>query len=80
MIVVDRIEGDYAVVQLGGRPVDVPLADLPAGVREGDQLAFQVLAASPDAASPDAASPDEAAARLARLKARTPQGPGSFDL
>ena len=75
MIVVDRIEGDYAVVELGGRRVDVPLAELPAGVREGDQLTFQVLAAAPDAASLE-----EAAARLERLKARTPQGPGSFDL
>jgi hypothetical protein len=71
MIVVDRIEGEFAVVEIGGAKVDVPLADLPPGVREGDRLAFTVLPPSPD---------DEAAARLARLKARTPQGPGSFDL
>lgn len=71
MIVVDRIEDDTAVLEIAGRTVDVPLAELPPGVKEGDRLAF-VVAPPTDT--------DDAAARLARLRARTPQGPGSFDL
>lgn len=70
-IVVDRIEGDTAVLELGGQRVDVPLAQLPADVKEGDELAF-ILRGPGDT--------KEAEARLARLRARTPQGPGSFDL
>ncbi|MDP2312342.1 MAG: DUF3006 domain-containing protein [Pseudomonadota bacterium] len=71
MIVVDRVEDQTAVLEIAGRMVDVPLAELPAGVKEGDRLAFVVLPPSEE---------DDAKARLARLKARTPQGPGSFDL
>lgn len=70
MIVVDRIEGTRAVLELGGETVDVPLAALPAGVKEGDVLELSVR-------TPD---PAEAQARLARLRARTTQGPGTFDL
>ncbi len=72
-ITVDRIEGDRAVLELAGdkiEHVDVPLSALPAGVREGQVLTF--VAAD--------ASLTDAEARLARLKAKTPQGPGSFDL
>jgi hypothetical protein len=71
MIVIDRIEGEVAVVELAGSTVDVPLSELPPGVKEGDRLGFVLLAPAPD---------DDAAARLARLRAGTPQGPGSFDL
>lgn len=70
MIVVDRIEGSIAVLEIGGRTVDVPLAELPAGVKEGDRLNFQVAPADSSAAED----------RLARLKSKTKQGPGSFDL
>ncbi len=70
MIVVDRIEGDVAVLEIGGRTVDVPLAELPAGVKEGDRLSFRVEA-------PDTSAAED---RLARLRAKTKQGPGDFDL
>lgn len=44
MIVVDRIEGDYAVLEIAGRMVDVALALLPPelrdSLREGDRLIF----------------------------------------
>ena len=70
MIVVDRIEGTFAVLEVDGAFVDFPLAALPEGAREGDVLTFTRAPAS------DA----EAAARLARLKSRTRQGPGEFDL
>lgn len=71
MIVVDRIEEDHAVLDLGdGRTLDLPLSLLPPGIAEGDglELVRRVL------------STDEAEARLARLRARSPQGPGSIDL
>jgi hypothetical protein len=70
MIVVDRIEGDEAVVEIAGRRIDVPLTELPPGVKEGDRLAFSIVAPAES----------DAEARLARLRAKTPQGPGSFDL
>ncbi len=34
-IVVDRIEGDIAVLDADGRTYDVPVGQLPAGVEEG---------------------------------------------
>lgn len=38
-MVVDRIEGDFAVVELTGGPtLDLPLWMLPDGVREGDVI------------------------------------------
>ncbi len=73
-IVVDRFEGDLAVLEVGATHVDVPRALLPAGTREGD-----VLSLVKDAAATAEALSD-AEARLARLKAKTPQGPGTFDL
>ena len=37
--IVDRIEGDWAVVEMDiGETVDVPIAYLPAGTREGERL------------------------------------------
>lgn len=70
MIVVDRFEGDLAVLEIDGARVDVPRSALPEGTREGDTLSFQRAPGDTAAAE----------ARLARLKARTPQGSGSFDL
>ena len=69
--VVDRVEGDLAVLEVDGRTVDWPLALLPEGTAEGTALSFEVAIAS--------ASVDDAAARLARLRARTPQS-GDVDL
>jgi hypothetical protein len=73
-MVLDRIEGDRAVLLFGEERVELPASALPAGAREGDMLTF-VLA--PDA---KAAALAEAEARLARLRARSVQGPDSFDL
>ena len=74
-ITVDRIEGGRAVLEFapeGGQPelIAVPLAALPAGVKEGDAV---TLGTQPGSLA-------DAEARLARLKAKTPQGPGTFDL
>ena len=73
-IAVDRFEGDLAVLDVAGVLVNVPRALLPAGAREGSVLALALDLAGTEAALADAN------ARLDRLKAATPQGPGSFDL
>ncbi len=35
---VDRIEGDFAVTEYDGEMTDIPLSELPDGVREGSVL------------------------------------------
>jgi hypothetical protein len=69
-MIVDRIEGTRAVVEIEGELIDLPLSALPADVKEGDRLSVVVVPADPT----------EAQARLARLRARTPQGGGDIDL
>jgi hypothetical protein len=70
MIVVDRIEADVAVVEAAGMWVKIPLSVFPQGTREGDAFRFERVPRDDD----------EAEARLARLKASSKQGPGTFDL
>lgn len=60
-IVVDRIEGDVAVLEVGGTTVDVPVAALPEGAREGSVLALTLQ---------DSDSADMAA-RLERMQAKS---------
>lgn len=72
-LTLDRIEGDRAVLELGGETVNIPAALLPDGAREGARL---LLTLDP-AGTADALA--EAEARLARLKARAVPG-GSIDL
>lgn len=74
MIILDRIEGERAVLLVGNERVEVPVAVLPEGCREGDVLKF---VGDPGAR---AALLDDAEARLARLRARGPQGPETTDL
>lgn len=62
MIVIDRFEGDHAVVEIGGATVDVPRALLPAQAVEGSVLVF-VLASGDDPLA-------DARSRLSRLAAR----------
>lgn len=69
-IVIDRFEGDYAIVEIAGQRVDVPRALIPVECKEGDALTFVRGPADTFAAE----------ARLARLKARGPQGRGDIDL
>lgn len=58
MIVVDRIEGTRAVLEIGGERVDVPLAALPEGTAEGDVLLVtRQPAAAPSAPEPHAPNP-----------------------
>ena len=71
-IVVDRVEGEMAVLEVAGRRVDFPLVALPDGVREGDILEFRRIDAT--------AAQDEAARVLEQLKQNWPQGPETIDL
>ncbi len=70
--VVDRIEGDFAVLELDGVEVTWPKRHLPAGAGEGSALRMTVAL--------DPMDRSEAEARLERLRARTPQGDGPIDL
>ena len=68
-ISVDRVEGDWAVLDFGGITVSVPKGALPADAGEGTRLELRV-------ATPDGAL-DEAKARLERLRAK---GPSADDI
>ncbi|MBR5513791.1 MAG: DUF3006 domain-containing protein [Ruminococcus sp.] len=39
-MVIDRIEGDFAVVENEGIMLDIPLSQLPCDVKEGDIITF----------------------------------------
>ena len=73
-MVLDRIEGNRAIFVVEGERVELPISALPAGAREGDVFA---LVRDDDATK---SQKDEGEARLARLRARGPQGPGTIDL
>lgn len=66
MIVVDRVEGDRAVLEVDGEFVDVPASVLPAGAVEGSVLVFGLGDASARLA--------RAQERIARLAAAGPAG------
>lgn len=74
MIVIDRIEGDIAVLVLGEHRVELPLAALPAGAHEGAVLRLVLDE------SEEARILAENEARLARLRARSPMKGGVLDL
>lgn len=40
-MVIDRIENGYAVIENEGIMLDIPLSQLPDGVKEGDMLTFE---------------------------------------
>ena len=60
-MVIDRIEGDIAVIEHDGHTFDLPVSLLPDGYREGSLLSL-VLTTSD--------TKQDAEARLARLRAR----------
>lgn len=66
MIVVDRIEGQRAIVEFDGEMIEIPVSCLPDGAGEGAILAL-VPREAPDVLA-------EAEARLARLRATGPAG------
>ena len=60
-MVIDRIEGEVAVIEHDGHTFDIPVSVLPDGYREGSLLSL-VLTSSD--------STQDAEARLERLRAR----------
>lgn len=66
-LTIDRIEADQAVVEFNGTTFDLPVALLPAGVREGQRIALNTSLAT-DA---DTRAAEE---RLERLRQTGPSG------
>jgi len=42
MLIIDRFEGDFAVIETSDGFVSIPKKDLPAGLQEGDILSISV--------------------------------------
>ena len=66
MIVIDRIENDRAIVEIGGEMVEIPRSELPNGAKEGDALVFAVTADAVENLKKDNED------RLNRLRERDP--------
>ena len=66
MIVIDRIEGERAIVEIGGEIIEIPRSELPNGSKEGDVLVFAV---NPEAVENMKKDNEE---RLKRLRERDP--------
>jgi len=71
-IVVDRIEEDRAVLEIGDELIEVPASALPEGAAEGSVLSLAVQPAE------DIQSAAEA--RLERLRNRSPEPDGPIQL
>ena len=65
-MVVDRIEGGIAVLDVEGTLVELPAAALPPGATEGSNLGLVLV--------PDDSLREEGLLRLQRLKKRSPSG------
>jgi hypothetical protein len=42
MIIIDRMESDRAIVEIGGEMIEIPSSELPNGSKEGDVLVLSV--------------------------------------
>ena len=42
MLIIDRFEGGFAVIETSAGIINVPIADVPTGAKEGDVLTIQV--------------------------------------
>jgi len=42
MIIIDRIENDRAIVEIGGEMIEIPCSELPNGSKEGDVLVLSL--------------------------------------
>ena len=38
MLIIDRFEGDFAVIEIDGGMISIPRSELPAGAKEGNTL------------------------------------------
>jgi len=66
MITIDRIEGSYAIIDVNGETVEVPLSLLPPNVAEG--MALKLVLNDEDSSTLGRENEE----RLARLKAEDP--------
>tara|TARA_B100000575_G_scaffold277199_1_gene263310 strand:- start:241 stop:462 length:222 start_codon:yes stop_codon:yes gene_type:complete len=66
MITIDRIEGSYAIIDVNGETVEVPLSLLPPNVAEG--MALKLVLNNEDSSTLRRENEE----RLARLKAEDP--------
>ena len=73
--IIDRIEGEFAIVEFNGEFFEINLRLLPE-VTEGTQLQVQKIEQEIE----ESAKLDEAQARLERLKNRSEPPPDVFDL
>ena len=76
MIVVDRVDGDRAILEVDGEIVEIPASALPDGAKEGTWLS---LVANDNDRTEEHAKKIEAEARLERLRRRD-DGAESIDL
>jgi len=49
MLVIDRFEGEYAVIETDKGMINMPRAELPAGAKEGDTLLLTIDAEETEA-------------------------------
>jgi hypothetical protein len=73
--IIDRIEGDFAIVEYDGQYFELPLCLLP-DLKEGSTLQIQSVVTS----SKKDTILEDAEARLNRLKQRSKPPPDVFDL
>ena len=64
-VVIDRIEGEFAVLEVDGVSVDWPLKSLPVGTREGDVFEWNFQPVS---------SVEDTEEQLKRLRESGPKG------
>ena len=87
-LIVDRIEGDLAVIEHGGETFNVPVSALPSGAHEGMVLELRVAVVEPVAFGEAHGEPvpdedarlNEATERLKRLAARSADLPDEIEL
>jgi hypothetical protein len=48
--VIDRIEGELAVIEFGQKLIDFPMSSLPEGAQEGDTVVFNMVLINPKGA------------------------------
>lgn len=72
--VIDRIEGNLAVLIVDNKPLNVPLATLPAGAKEGDYLQVEMQEGAVISATIDTAAIQEARQRIAEKLERLRRG------
>lgn len=77
--IIDRIEGDFAIVEYEGQFFELPLCLLP-DLKEGSILQIQSKIQSIEKTAQKDTILEEAQARLNRLKQRSEPPPDVFDL